>query len=178
MSAVPQVIQQITNAPLPFMLEKLGASIANAQAALDANSIRLANEMATIKIAVGDEDYNLISLGFAPTFYAFTEASFEVKMEFSVAESESYGGSLSLNYGNSSSSNNATSGSANNANNNFSANNDNTETQMFGIAISAHYARKFSVSAEASSSIAAKIVSLPAPDIYYEILKSTITKDK
>ncbi|WP_275315677.1 hypothetical protein [Tenacibaculum bernardetii] len=178
MSAVPQVIQQITNAPLPFMLEKLGASIANAQAALDANSIRLANEMATIKIAVGDEDYNLISLGFAPTFYAFTEASFEVKMEFSVAESESYGGSLSLNYGNSSSSNNATSGSASNANNNFSANNDNTETQMFGIAISAHYARKFSVSAEASSSIAAKIVSLPAPDIYYEILKSTITKDK
>ena len=59
MSAAPQVIQQITNAPLPFMLEKLGASIANAQAALDANSIRLANEMATIKIGVGDEEHNL-----------------------------------------------------------------------------------------------------------------------
>ncbi|MFL0070700.1 hypothetical protein [Tenacibaculum maritimum] len=44
------------------------------------------------------------------------------------------------------------------------------------ISISAHYARKFSVSAEASSSIAAKIVSLPAPDSYYEILKSTIKK--
>ncbi|WP_271404933.1 hypothetical protein [Tenacibaculum soleae] len=169
MSAAPQVIQQITNAPLPFMLEKLGASIANAQAALDANSIRLANEMATIKIGVGDEEHNLISLGFAPTFYAFTEASFEVKMEFSVAESESYGGSLGFNYGNSSNSN---------TNTNASANNDSTETQMFGISISAHYARKFSVSAEASSSIAAKIVSLPAPDIYYEILKSTITKDK
>lgn len=169
MSAAPQVIQQITNAPLPFMLEKLGASIANAQAALDANSIRLANEMATIKIGVGDEEHNLISLGFAPTFYAFTEASFEVKMEFSVAESESYGGSLGFNYGNSSNSN---------TNTNASTNNDSTETQMFGISISAHYARKFSVSAEASSSIAAKIVSLPAPDIYYEILKSTITKDK
>lgn len=169
MSAAPQVIQQITNAPLPFMLEKLGASIANAQAALDANSIRLANEMATIKIGVGDEEHNLISLGFTPTFYAFTEASFEVKMEFSVAESESYGGSLGFNYGNSSNSN---------TNTNASANNDSTETQMFGISISAHYARKFSVSAEASSSIAAKIVSLPAPDIYYEILKSTITKDK
>lgn len=169
MSAAPQVIQQITNAPLPFMLEKLGASIANAQAALDANSIRLANEMATIKIGVGDEEHNLISLGFAPTFYAFTEASFEVKMEFSVAESESYGGSLGFNYGNSSNSN---------TNTNASTNNDSTETQMFGISISAHYARKFSVSAEASSSIAAKIVSLPAPDVYYEILKSTITKDK
>ncbi|MDO6812293.1 hypothetical protein [Tenacibaculum soleae] len=178
MSAAPQVIQQITNAPLPFMLEKLGASIANAQAALDANSIRLANEMATIKIGVGDEEHNLISLGFAPTFYAFTEASFEVKMEFSVAESESYGGSLGFNYGNSSNSNTNTNASANNANNSFSANNDSTETQMFGISISAHYARKFSVSAEASSSIAAKIVSLPAPDVYYEILKSTITKDK
>ncbi len=178
MSAVPQVIQQITNAPLPFMLEKLGASIANAQAALDANSIRLANEMATIKIAVGDEDYNLISLGFAPTFYAFTEASFEVKMEFSVAESESYGGSLSLNYGNSSGSSNSVGGSVSNGNSSFSANNESTETQMFGISISAHYARKFSVSAEASSSIAAKIVSLPAPDVYYEILKSTITTNE
>ncbi len=170
MSTTPKVIQQITNAPLPMMLEKLGMSIANAQSALDANSIRLANELAAVKINIGDEEYNLLSLGFAPTFYAFTEASVEMKMEFSMAESESYGGALGFSFGKGSSS-----GSNSNTNNSSS---DATSTQMFGVSISAHYSRKFSSSAEGSSSIAAKIISLPAPDIYLEILKSTINTEE
>ena len=170
MSTTPKVIQQITNAPLPMMLEKLGMSIANAQSALDANSIRLANELAAVKVNIGDEEYSLLSLGFAPTFYAFTEASVEMKMEFSMAESESYGGALGFSYGNSS-----------NSNSNSSSNNSNSEstsTQMFGVSVSAYYSRKFSSSAEGSSSIAAKIVSLPAPDIYLELLKETINKEE
>ena len=69
--------------------------------ALDANSIRLANELAAVKINIGDEEYNLLTLGFAPTFYAFTEASVEMKMEFSMAESESYGGALGFSFGSS-----------------------------------------------------------------------------
>ena len=170
MSTTPKVIQQITNAPLPMMLEKLGMSIANAQSALDANSIRLANELATVKINLGDEEYNLLSLGFAPTFYAFTEASVEMKMEFSMAESESYGGALGFSYGNSSNSNNSS--------NTDNSSSDSTSTQMFGVSISAHYSRKFSPSAEGSSSIAAKIISLPAPVIYLEILKSTINTEE
>lgn len=152
----PEIVQTLMNAPLPLMLEKLGASIANAQTALDANSIKLANEMSNVEVAIGDETYNLISLGFAPTFYVFTEASFEVKMEFSIAESEDLGISGSLNYG--------------------KGKKDETNTQMFGVSVSAHYARKFSMSAEGSSSIAAKIVSLPAPEIFYEILKSSLNK--
>lgn len=170
MSTTPKVIQQITNAPLPMMLEKLGMSIANAQSALDANSIRLANELAAVKIDLGGEEYNLLSLGFAPTFYAFTEASVEMKMEFSMAESESYGGALGFSYGKSSNSNN-------NSNTNNSSS-DSTSTQMFGVSVSAHYSRKYSTSVEGSSSIAAKIVSLPAPDIYFEILKSTINTEE
>ncbi|TCI94287.1 hypothetical protein [Tenacibaculum sp. M341] len=168
--STPKVIQQITNAPLPMMLEKLGMSIANAQSALDANSIRLANELASVKINVGDEEYNLLSLGFAPTFYAFTEASIEMKMEFSMAEAESYGGALGFSYGKgqgSGSSNTTSTGSE-----------SESSTQMFGVSISAHYERKYSASAEGSSSIAAKIVALPAPDIYFEVLKSTLNKDE
>ncbi|WP_298426312.1 hypothetical protein [uncultured Kordia sp.] len=184
MSTTPKVIQQITNAPLPMMLEKLGMSIANAQSALDANSIRLANELAAVKINIGDEEYNLLSLGFAPTFYAFTEASVEMKMEFSMAESESYGGALGFSFGKGSSSGSNISGSNSNTSSNtsgsttsaISTSKDSKSTQMFGVSISAHYARKYSTSAEGSSSIAAKIVSLPAPDIYFEILKSTIEK--
>ncbi len=164
----PEIIQTITNTPVPMMLEQLGVSIAKAQAALDANSIKMAKEMSSVEVKVGDENHNLISLGFAPTFYAFTEATIEVKMEMSIAESEESGGSFSLDYG--------------------SEKEKGTEekkdpkkeksTSMFGLSVSAHYARKFSVSAEASSSIAAKIVSLPAPDIFNEILQSTITPNQ
>lgn len=166
----PKVIQQISQAPLPMMLERLGTSIAHAQMALDANSIRLANEMALSKVIVGDEEYNLLSLGFTPTFYAFTEASLEIKMEFSLAESEDMGGSIGINYG--------SSGNQNNQANTNNGNNNSKSTQMFGVAFSAHYARKFSSSAEGSSSIAAKIVSLPPPDVYLEILKTTINKEE
>lgn len=167
---IPKVIQQITNAPLPLMLERLGASIANAQMALDANSIKLANEMIALKVTVGDEEYNLLSLGFTPTFYAFTEASLEMKMEFSLAESESFGGSLGFSYG--------SNGNQNNNSNTTNGNSSEKTTQMFGVSMSAHYARKYSASAEGSSSIAAKIVSLPAPDIYMEVLKSAIKKEE
>lgn len=167
---IPKVIQQITNAPLPLMLERIGASIANAQMALDTNSIKLANEMITSKVTVGDEEYNLLSLGFTPTFYAFTEASLEMKMEFSLAESESFGGSLDVNLGNN--------GNQNNNSNATNGNSSEKSTLMFGVSFSAHYARKYSASAEGSSSIAAKIVSLPAPDVYMEVLKLAIKKEE
>lgn len=170
MSTTPKVLQQITNAPLPMMLEKLGMSIANAQSALDANSIRLANELAAVTVSIGDEDFNLLSLGFTPTFYAFTEASVEMKMEFSMAESENYGGAIDLDFGNNKNSNSKSKSKQGSG--------KSTSTQMFGISVSAHYARKFSSSAEGSSSIAAKIVSLPAPDIYLELLRETINKEE
>lgn len=158
----PNIIQTLTNAPLPMMLEKLGMSIANAQAALDANSIKLANEMATVEIDVAGKPHNLISLGFAPTFYAFTEATIEIKMEFSISESEDYGikGAYSTTKGKSESKDTKDSKS--------------TSFGVSGLSFSGHYARKFEMSAEASSSIAARIVSLPTPDTYLEILKSTI----
>lgn len=167
---IPKVIQQITNAPLPLMLERLGASIANAQMALDANSIKLANEMIASKVTVGDEEYNLLSLGFTPTFYAFTEASLEMKMAFSLAESENLGGALGFSYG--------SNGNQNNNSNTANGNTNEKSTQMFGVSFSAHYERKYSATAEGSSSIAAKIVSLPAPDIYMEVLKSVIKKEE
>ena len=181
----PQIIQTVTNTPIPMMLEKLGVSIAQAQAALDANSIRTAQEMANVAVSIGDKSHNLISLGFAPTFYAFTEATIEVKMDISIAESEDYGGSLNLNFnseknGTKDQDNSSDSGSNTNDNEDDKAkNSDNsskTSNNMFGLSVTAHYARKFAVSAESSSSIAAKIVSLPAPDAYYEILKSSINK--
>ncbi len=156
----PQIMQTLSSMPVPMMLEQLGVSIAKAQAALDANSIRMAKEMSEVEVEMGDKSYNLLSLGFTPTFYAFTEATIEVKMEMSIAESESYGGTASLNYGKS----------------HNQEGESGTESSMFGISVSAHYSRKFSVNAEASSSIAAKLVSLPAPDAFNAIIKNKIEK--
>ncbi len=179
----PQILQTVTNTPIPMMLEKLGVSIAQAQAALDANSIRTAQEMAHVTITIGEEDHNLISLGFAPTFYAFTEATIEVKMDISIAESENYGGSFNFHIGKVKKTSNEDESAENETESTAEENDESTNNEkdssglnMFGLSVTAHYARKFSVSAESSSSIAAKIVSLPAPDMYYEILKSTIKK--
>jgi len=143
MSVGAEISRTLVNAPLPKLIEQLGVSIANAQAALDKNSIRLANAMSTEKVAIGDQEYSLIALGFAPTFYSFTEATVEAKLEFSLSESESFsvGGSAEL------------------------------KTEMFSASLTASYARKFEMSAEGASSIAARIVTLPAPDTYHELLK-------
>ena len=137
------VVNSLVNAPLPVIIEKLGLAIASAQAALDKNSIALAQEMASTTVTINNQDYNLISLGFAPTFYAFTEATVEAKLEFSVAESEEF--AIGAEVG--------------------------VEAGIVAVSVSASYARKFDMSAEGSSSIAARLVSLPAPERLSEILK-------
>lgn len=145
-----------------MMLEKLGVAIANAQAALDSNSIKMANHMSTRKIDMGGKEYNLLSLGFTPSFYAFTEATLELKMEISIAESENYGGSFGFQLGN-----------IGERNDNASEE-DSSTIGIFGLSITGYYAKKFNLEAESSSSIAAHLVTLPPPDTYLELLKSTL----
>lgn len=141
-NAISTITNTLTSSPLPMLIEKLGLSIAEAQAALDANSVATAAKMAATKVDIGGKEYNLIGLGFAPTFYAFTEASIEAKMEFSMTESESFdiGGSIGVNAG------------------------------IVAVSISGSYARKFEMSAEGSSSVSARMVSLPAPERLKQVL--------
>jgi|GEM_PF-451920 len=136
------VVKALTNAPLPLLIEKLGLAVATAQKALDENSIKLAQAMAVTPVKINGNEFNLISLGFAPTFYAFTEATVEAKLEFSLAESTSFdiGGGLEAQAG------------------------------VVAVSVSASYGRKYEMSAEGSSSIAARLVSLPAPERFNEVL--------
>ena len=99
--------------------------------------------MATTKVTLNNTDYNLINLGFTPTFYAFTDAMVSAKLEFSVAESDEFsiGASVGGNIG------------------------------VMAVSVSASYARKFEMSAEGSSSISARLVSLPAPERFNELLQ-------
>lgn len=144
MPAIETITNALTNSPLSTMIENMGLSVATAQAALDSNSIEMLKSLASSTVEIGGTPVSLLNLGFVPSFYAFTEASFEAKMEFAMSESTSFdvSGKVSV------------------------------ETKMFSASISAGHSRKFDQSASASSSIAARMVSLPPPENLVTLLKS------
>jgi hypothetical protein len=143
MSAIETITNTLSNTPLYLMIEKMGIAVAHAQKELDLNSIDLLKKMSKQNVEIGGVEYNLLALGFIPTFYAFTEARFDAKIEFSIAETEniSFGATVGVNI------------------------------QMVSVAVNASYARKFEQSAEGSSAISVKLVSLPPPENFMNILK-------
>ncbi|MNK05421.1 hypothetical protein D3C87_233030 [compost metagenome] len=149
MSAIATIANTLTNTPLSSMIENMGISIATAQAALDGNSIEMLKKLAYEKVEIGGNEISLLNLGFVPSFYTFTEASFEAKMEFALSESTSIevGGEISV------------------------------TTAVFGMSVNANYARKFDQSASASSSIAARMVSLPPPENLISFLRKLTTDE-
>ncbi len=153
MSEVPSTKRSLLSAPLPQIIEKLGVSIAQAQMALDQNSVQIAQEMSQTEVEIGDDSYNLLSLGFVPSFYAFTEATVEAKLSFSMTESTetsiNVGAQVGVSYG----------------------------VFMAAASVDVGYARKFSVSSEGMSSIAARLVSLPPPEIFIERLRREFQQD-
>jgi len=152
MPETPSVTRALVTAPLPQIIEKLGLAIAQAQYALDTNSVALAKTMSETEVEIGDNSYNLLSLGFQPSFYSFTEATVEAKLSFTMTEttetSVAVGVEARVNYG----------------------------VFMAAASIDVSYARKFSVSTEGASSIAARLVSLPPPDVFEQLLKRQYEK--
>ncbi len=144
MPAIETITSTLTNSPLSSMIENMGLSIATAQAALDGNSIEMLKKIATSTVEIGGNQVSLLNLGFVPSFYAFTEASFDAKMDFAMSESTAFdaNGVVSV------------------------------ETKVVSTTVSAGYARKFDQSASASSSIAARMVSLPPPENLVTLLKN------
>nr|WP_294858914.1 hypothetical protein [uncultured Fluviicola sp.] len=148
MPAIETITSTLTNSPLSSMIENMGLSIATAQAALDGNSIEMLKNLASSTVEIGGNQVSLLNLGFVPSFYAFTEASFDAKMDFSMSESTSFDASGVVS----------------------------VETKVVSTTISAGYARKFDQSASASSSIAARMVSLPPPENLVTLLKNLSTE--
>ncbi|MGV3610378.1 MAG: hypothetical protein ACO1N0_05490 [Fluviicola sp.] len=143
-NAIEKITNTLTNSPLSTMIENMGLSIATAQAALDGNSIEMLQNLASSKVDIGGNEISLLNLGFIPSFYAFTEATFDAKMDFSLAESTSFNADVELS----------------------------VETQVFAATVNVGFARKFDQSASASSSIAARMVSLPPPENLVTLLKN------
>lgn len=98
--------QELLDVPLPDMVAKLALGIADAQRALDANSVETAVALATTTIPVVPAitqtiaangtvtftqadpiEMSLLQVGLNPTFYQFAEASIEVTMDIKTTTS-------------------------------------------------------------------------------------------
>ena len=153
MAETPKVVRSLQSAPLPAIIQRLGVAVAQAQQALDQNSVSMATEMATTTVNVGGEEYNLLSLGFVPSFYTFTEATVEAKLSFTMSESTETSVNVGVQAG------------------------GGTPFFFAAASVEVGYARKFSVSAEGMSSIAARLVSLPPPEIFTQLLMRNFETD-
>ncbi len=158
--------QELLNVPFGDMVESLGMAIAEAQHALDMNSVLMAQIMSGssyidaddegnevlrpgVKVNFGGRSLSLLELGFTPTFYQFVDTIIEVKISISM-HSESSTASKSSNV-NVSASGKMGLGKA--------------KTKVSSTAVSASYAAKNSYSAEGASLIRTKLVPLPPPAI-------------
>jgi len=98
--------QELLAVPLPEMVMKLGLGIAEAQRALDENSVETAQLLAdttvplvlavtqtiaadgTVSFTSADPvDVSLLQIGLMPTFYQFSEATIEVTMDIKTTSS-------------------------------------------------------------------------------------------
>jgi hypothetical protein len=145
-----RVITELQEAPLPEMIERLGVAIAQAQFALDRNSIEIARILADgengLDLGDGAGTRSLLELGFAPTFYQITEATVEARVAFTSKQSEDFslGASIGVNVG------------------------------FFAASVNASYTNKYSFEATGSSMVRARFVSVPPPAVFSELLRSTI----
>lgn len=146
MPSATDVPKIILNAPLPELIQRLGLSLANAQAALDENSIATAKAMGTTTVDIDGTPRTLLELGFTPTFYAFTEATVEAKLAFTIAESSELSVGAELSVGN--------------------------QFTLLSASVNASYTRKYSFEAQGASSIAARLVSLPPPAPLLDLLNA------
>ncbi|MBN9684570.1 hypothetical protein NR800_12370 [Corallococcus interemptor] len=139
-----RAMMTVLDAPLPELIERLGRAVADAQHALDVNSLDIAKRMSERTVDLGDGQlWSLLALGFTPTFYAFAEATLEAKLTFTIRESTEF----SVGGG-------ATGGMAG----------------IFSVTVNAEYSRKYGFEVQGASSIAARLVSLPPPARLHQLL--------
>jgi hypothetical protein len=157
-----KVIQDLSQAPLPDMLEKLGHAIAGTQFAMDKNSIAIAEMLGDrdnhgVQFSGEQEKRSLLELGFAPTFYHISEATIDIRISLTMSQSTETSVSASATVGGS------------------------YYFVMFAATVSASYTNKYSYKSEASSAIVAKFISVPPPSTFTNLLSArqgmTTSKD-
>jgi hypothetical protein len=158
------------------VIERFGTGIADSQRRLDYVGLRLARAMAGLDPAAfsasaepsGSADsmtfepvrfpsgrcYNLLELGFTPSFYRFTEAVLELKVAMSVSLEEARSGpvgtpAVKLKLG---------------------------LRSIKVSAVNGQYASRYQYAGESSSRIRSKIVSVPAPNLLEERVRAMLAQ--
>jgi hypothetical protein len=148
--------QILASLPIDGMISSLGIGIAKAQRALDMNAIETAVKLAemTLDFPALDAQGNpttlsrsLLSLGFTPTFYQFTEATLDLKIEMSVHVEESKDSKVSANAS-------ATKGPV-----------------AVGGTVSADASRKYGADSSAMTAVHLNLVAVPPPGPFLEYIR-------
>ncbi len=151
--------QELLNAPFPEMVKSLGVGIAEAQFELDKVSMKITKFMAGLKedgtadpaallklTSSSPNSYSLLGLGFTPTFYQFVDTVIELKIAISMrSETSNSGVSADVKVG-----------------------------FLSASAVGAAYSQKYQYSAEGSSLMRTKLVTVPAPSILEEIIRNEL----
>lgn len=170
---------ELLNAPFPMMVRNLGVGIAEAQLELDLVSLRIARMMAGYASGTDeDEDggseqpykvefsngksYSLLELGFMPTFYQFVDTVIELKMSISMSSERSSTYKRSQ-----------VKASARGVGLPFFA-----AGSVTASSVSASFASKYQYSAEGSSVMRTKLVTVPAPAILEERIRKLIEEEQ
>jgi hypothetical protein len=169
----------LLNVPFPEMVKAMGVGIAEAQYELDLTSLKIARLMAgyapendgedgsasgerTNLVPIGDGNeagYSLLELGFTPTFYQFVDTLIEVKISISMTtERERRGSSRNVSA--------AASGKVG-----FLS----ASARMNVATVSASFSSRYQYSAEGSSLLRTKLVTVPAPAILEERIRAMLT---
>lgn len=152
MTSVNTMLEQ---SPLPQLVEGLGKAIAEAQLALDKHSIEIARLLGQPIVvfpgAMKDgkpDSRSMLELGFTPTFYHFTETTIKARVAFSSSQSVEYsvGGSFGGQF------------------------------YVFTASVNASYSNKYSFTAEGSSEVSTRIVSLPPPAPLAQLINANLAR--
>jgi len=176
--------QDLLDVPFPEMVKAMGVGIAEAQYELDLTSLKIARLMAgyapeteedethtpvtaerTNLIRIGDgneEGYSLLELGFTPTFYQFVDTLIEVKMSISMATERERTRSTRDVEAKASGKVGFLSASA----------------KMKVSSVSASFSSKYQYSAEGSSLLRTKLVTVPPPSILEERIRAMLTEEE
>ncbi len=156
--------QELLNVPFPAMVLKLASAIAEGQYQMDQVSMEIAKLMSKTQVQIPDitnEDagayveVSMLSAGFQPTFYQFTDTIIEVKMAISMNRSSQASVSVTAKVGGA--------------------------FIPYSASVTASYSSKYSYSVEGSSLLRTKITPVPPNQFIsklYEMKATLMQKDQ
>ena len=145
--------KQLAALPIDKMIGMLGVGVAKAQAALDENAINTAIKLGETYLNLPDPQQDgelisrsLLSLGFMPTFYQFTEATLDLKVEMKWQVETNTSMKLDANV-------NATVGPV-----------------AVGASVGASHGSRFGVDASLMTHVTVRMAALPPPSAFVQFL--------